>query len=146
MEFPEGFLFGAATSAHQVEGNNIHNDWWAWEQRTPTAMSSGRAADHWNLYKEDFALAKQLGHTAHRFSIEWSRIEPKPGQWNKKAIEHYRQVLLELRRHNMKSFVTLHHFTNPQWLAEQGGLGNSICCTAVRKIRSIYFSTTRRVG
>lgn len=121
MEFPKRFLFGAATSAHQVEGNNIHSDWWAWEQSTSGVHQSGKAADHWNRFREDFALAKNLGHTAHRLSIEWSRIEPRPGEFNKKALEHYREVLLELRKQNIKSFVTLHHFTNPEWLAQKGG-------------------------
>lgn len=115
------FLFGAATSSHQVEGNNIHNDWWAFEQTHPGFPKSGLACDHWNRWREDLVLAKQLGHTAHRFSLEWSRIEPKEGQFNRAVIEHYREVLLELKRLNMKSFVTLHHFTNPQWFALQDG-------------------------
>ena len=79
------------------------------------------ACDTWNRFREDLAFAKELGHTAHRFSVEWSRIEPVQGQFNRQAIEHYRQVLEELRRLNMKSFVTLHHFTNPAWLAQGGG-------------------------
>lgn len=115
------FLYGAATSAHQVEGNNIHSDWWAWEQRTPGATKSGKAVDHWNRYPEDFALAKSLGHTAHRLSIEWSRIEPAPGTWNKQATDHYRNVLEELKQQGLATFVTLHHFTNPGWLADRGG-------------------------
>ena len=117
----ERFLYGAATSSHQVEGNNIHNDWWAWERAQVDVEDSGRAADHYNRFREDFALAAELGHTAHRFSIEWSRIEPERGKWNTNAIEHYRQVLQELRRHNMKTFVTLHHFTTPLWLTNRGG-------------------------
>lgn len=118
------FLWGAATSSHQVEGNNVHNDWWAAEKRVPELEESGRAADHYNRFREDFALAKQLGHTAHRFSIEWSRLEPKRGHWNMREIAHYREVLEELRRLGMKSFVTLHHFTNPNWLAKEGGWEN----------------------
>ncbi len=115
------FLWGAATSAHQVEGNNIHNDFWEWERKTPSIEKSGLACDSWNRWREDFALAKELGHSAHRFSIEWSRIEPVQGQFNRQAIDHYRQELEELRRLGMKSFVTLHHFTNPAWLAKKGG-------------------------
>lgn len=125
MDHHTGFLYGAATSAHQVEGNNVHNDWWAWEQYTRAATKSGQAADHWNRYKEDFALAKSLSHTAHRLSIEWSRIEPAQGQWNKKAIDHYRAVLTELKDLGMTTFVTLHHFTNPRWLTERGGWESS---------------------
>lgn len=115
------FFWGAATSAHQVEGSNIHNDWWHWEQKTPSAHKSGLACDHYNRYAEDFALAKTFGHNAHRLSLEWSRIEPVCGQWNQGAIEHYRSVLSELRRLGLEPFVTLHHFTNPQWMAERGG-------------------------
>lgn len=116
-----GFLYGAATSAHQVEGGNVLNDWWEWEKNTPGIEQSGKAADHWNRYKEDIALAKTLGHNAHRFSIEWSRIEPEPGVFSRAAVEHYRSVLKEIRRHNMKSFMTLHHFTNPLWFSRNGG-------------------------
>lgn len=117
----EEFLWGAATSAHQVEGNNIHNDWWAWEKKQPLTMRSGLAADSYKRWREDLALAKQLGHTAYRFSLEWSRIELAPEKWNREAIEHYRQMLLEVRRLGLKSFVTLHHFTNPLWFARRGG-------------------------
>lgn len=123
---PEGkFLWGAATSAHQVEGNNVHNDWWDWEKSTPDIEESDLAGDHYRRFREDFALAKALGHNAHRLSIEWSRIEPREGTWNKAAIQHYREVLQELRRLGLKTFVTLHHFTNPLWLAQKGGWTNS---------------------
>jgi len=116
-----GFLFGAGTSAHQVEGNNVHNDWWAWERSRNDIDHSGLAADHYRRYREDLQLAKELGHNAHRISLEWSRIEPDPGKFELKAIAHYRDVLLEMKRLGMTSFVTLHHFTNPLWLAERGG-------------------------
>jgi beta-glucosidase len=114
------FLWGAATSAHQVEGNNIHSDWWAFEKRR-SGDRSGLAADHYKRFADDFALAVSLGHTAHRLSLEWSRIEPAPGQWNGAAVTHYREVLTALRAAGLKSFVTLHHFTNPVWLAQRGG-------------------------
>lgn len=116
-----GFLWGAAASAHQVEGYNIHNDWWAWEQSLPANKRSGRAADHYHRFAADFALARALGHNAHRLSLEWSRIEPSPGHFNERAIEHYRQVLEELKKQKLTSFVTLHHFTNPVWFARAGG-------------------------
>lgn len=119
------FLYGAATSAHQVEGDNIHNDWWDWEKRTAGVERSGKATDHYNRYKEDFAVAKDLGHTAHRLSIEWSRIEPQEGEWNRRAVLHYRDVLGELKRLGMKTFVTLHHFTSPLWIARKGGWANA---------------------
>lgn len=116
----ETFVWGAATSAHQVEGNNIHSDWWAWE-KSDDRERSGRAANQYECFVDDFALAKTLGHTAHRLSIEWSRIEPMAGQWSMRAVEHYRAVLLALRAQGLTSFVTLHHFTNPQWFVDKGG-------------------------
>ena len=99
----------------------MHSDWWAWEQHTAGVERSGRASDHWHRYKEDFAIARKLGHNAHRLSLEWSRIEPRKGKWNKPALAHYREVLQELRCQGLASFVTLHHFTNPQWFAQAGG-------------------------
>ncbi|MEO6077828.1 MAG: glycoside hydrolase family 1 protein [Candidatus Andersenbacteria bacterium] len=122
---PHKFLYGAATSAHQVEGNSINNQWWKWEQNRPEQFRSGIACDHWNTYKEDIALTHQLGHTAHRFSIEWSKVEPVAGKFDSQAIAHYRDVLLELKKYNMKAFVTLHHFTNPLWLEKQGAWESS---------------------
>ncbi|MFH1426751.1 MAG: glycoside hydrolase family 1 protein [Candidatus Kerfeldbacteria bacterium] len=127
LEFPKGFLWGAATSAHQVEGNNIHNDWWAWEQRKgsiETGEVSGRATDHYNRYEEDFELAQKLHHNAHRLSVEWSRIEPEEGQWDWDEVEHYRDVLQSLKERGMSPAVTLHHFTSPQWIALKGGWAN----------------------
>jgi beta-glucosidase len=151
LDFPKSFLWGAATSAHQVEGGNF-NDWSEWEKenaerlaqeaektysswlpswsevknqpRNPANYISGRACDHYHLYEQDFDLAKELGHNAHRFSIEWSRIEPEEGKFNQKEIEHYRKVLLALRRRGLEPFVTLWHWTNPLWLAEFGGPEN----------------------
>ena len=119
--FPQVFLWGAATSSHQVEGNNINNDWWAWEQNRPAYTRSDRAADHWNRFEEDFKLAQSLGHNTHRFSIEWSRIEPQEGQWDSAALDHYARVIRSLRSKGMEPIVTLHHFTLPVWLAHQSG-------------------------
>lgn len=125
MKFPEGFLWGAATSAHQVEGNTTHNDWWEAEQAARVPFQSGRACNQYELFERDFDLAKSLNHNAHRLSIEWSRIEPKEGMWDEKEIEHYRTVLLALKNRGLKSFVTLHHFTNPLWFAKKGGWNNA---------------------
>ncbi len=124
FRFPDGFLWGASTSAHQVEGNNIHNDWWAWEQAGRVAQPSGAACDHYNRYRADFDLAQSIGHTAHRFSLEWSRIEPEEGRWSDAALEHYRDVLAALRERGMEPVVTLFHYTLPQWMAEKGGWEN----------------------
>ncbi len=121
--FPAGFLFGSSTAAHQVEGGNTNNDWWAWEQTEGSTAGepSGAAIDQWNRYPEDFALLAGLGQNAHRLSLEWSRIEPAPGEFSDAAIAHYRNVLESLAENGLTAFVTLHHFTNPLWFAERGG-------------------------
>lgn len=120
--FPKNFLWGAATSSHQVEGGN-RNDWTEWENlgRVKNGDQSGQAADQFNRYREDFALLKSLGQNAHRFSLEWSRIEPEPGQFNQAAIDHYHAVIDELLRLGIEPMVTIHHFTNPIWFAARGG-------------------------
>ena len=143
LKFPDGFLWGAATSAHQVEGGTI-NDWTEWERENakrlaqsasrkswpdyilsgypnplePANYISGRAGDHYNRFREDFDIAKSLGHNAHRFSIEWSRIEPEEGKFDEKEIEHYREVIKALRERGMEPFVTLWHWTNPVWIGD----------------------------
>lgn len=122
--FPHGFLWGSATSAHQVEGDNIHNDWWAWEQAGKVKDCSGITCDQYRRFEQDFDLAASLSHNAHRFSIEWSRIEPAQDQWNDEPLEHYAQVVAALRRRRLEPIVTLHHFTTPQWLTAQGGWAN----------------------
>lgn len=151
LSFPQNFLWGAGTSSHQVEGNT-HNDWSLWEQENaerlakesplqffvatpqwhllkdqaadPDNYISSLACDHYNRFEEDFDLAQSLGHNAHRFSIEWSRIEPQEGLFDEQAIEHYRQVLLALKKRNIVPFVTLWHWTLPVWLAKKGGIAH----------------------
>jgi len=122
-DFPSGFRFGSSTAAHQVEGGNSNNDWWAWEHRGRTTgmEPSGDAIDHYHRYEEDFALLASLGQDAHRLSLEWSRIEPEPGEFSAAAIGHYRRVLGSLAEHGLTAYVTLHHFTLPRWLSERGG-------------------------
>ncbi len=119
--FPPDFLWGAATAAHQVEGDNRASDWWAFEQAGRLPFASGDACRHHQLFERDFDLARDCGHNAHRFSIEWSRIEPRPGEWDQDALEHYRKVVQALRARGMEPLVTLHHFTNPAWFAAAGG-------------------------
>ncbi len=114
------FFWGAATAAHQVEGNNTHNDWWAFEQSGGVKYPSGLACDQYRRFREDFEILTKLGHTAHRFSIEWSRLEPRENEWNEEAFLHYEEVLQELCRRGIEPIVTLHHFTNPIWFAEKG--------------------------
>lgn len=121
VSFPEGFLWGASTSAHQVEGGNSLNDWWRFEQEGRVPEPSGAACDQFHLYEQDFDLAVELGHSAHRLSIEWSRIEPRQGEFDQDAIDHYVRVLMALKSRGLTSFVTLHHFTNPLWFADAGG-------------------------
>jgi beta-glucosidase len=120
-DFPAGFLWGASTASHQVEGDNRLNDWWAAEQAGEVPYQSGAACEHYTRFRADFDLASSLGHNAHRLSLEWSRVEPQPGEWNEQALEHYEQVLSALRERGIEPLVTLHHFTNPLWFAQRGG-------------------------
>jgi beta-glucosidase len=121
LRFPDGFLWGSATASHQVEGNNANNDWWAAEEAGRVPHRSGAACDQFNRYPDDFALFAELGHNAHRFSLEWSRIEPRPGEFDPAALAHYRRVIETARANGLEPLVTLHHFTNPRWLADRGG-------------------------
>ena len=119
-----GFLWGAGTSAHQVEGGNDRNDWWDWERLPGTIRNgdrSGSACLHWERYEEDLDLLRSFGMDAYRFSIEWSRIEPEPGRYDDDAIDHYRLVLQACRARGITPMVTLHHFTNPRWFSALGG-------------------------
>ena len=114
LKFPKDFLWGAATSAYQVEGGIENCDW-------AKDFPAGQACDHYTFYEKDFDLIKSLGQNAHRFSIEWSRIEPETSKFDKKEIEHYRLVLKTLKSQGIKTMVTLSHFTLPLWMAEMGG-------------------------
>jgi beta-glucosidase len=119
--FPHGFLWGAATSSHQVEGNNRWNDWWEFEQSGRLPHRSEGACRHFELYERDFDLAQSWGHNAHRLSIEWSRIEPVEGHFSAAALDHYASVARALRKRGLEPVVTLHHFTNPAWFTRRGG-------------------------
>lgn len=119
-DFPEDFLWGASTSAHQVEGDNTGNDWWEWESSGGTEPS-GKACDHYNRYPEDFRLARELGHNAHRFGVEWSRLQPGEKRWDQSEWDHYKRVLDELISLGIRPVLTLHHFTLPTWLSRKGG-------------------------
>ena len=120
-QFPPGFLWGAATAAHQVEGDNRTSDWWAFEQAGRLPFRSGEACRHYELFEQDFDLARSLGHNAHRFSIEWSRIEPQDGVWDEAAMRHYQVVIEALRARGIEPLVTLHHFSSPAWFTQTGG-------------------------
>ena len=123
MKFPKGFWIGAATAAHQVEGNNIHSDCWAMEHMKTTAFKepSGDAVDHYHRYEEDVRLMKEAGLNVYRFSIEWARIEPAEGQFEDREIEHYRDVIRCCRENGIEPIVTLHHFSSPKWIITKGG-------------------------
>lgn len=153
--FQKIFFWGSATSSHQVEGGN-YNNWTEWAAENAKIKSqnakllkwpeyilknypnplqeenyiSGKACDHYHRFREDFDIARSLGHNAHRFSIEWSRIEPEEGKFNEKEIEHYREVVLALLERGIEPFVTLWHFTVPIWFSKQGGWAgkDSVAC------------------
>ena len=121
-------MWGTATAAHQVEGNNTNNNWYAWEhQKDSNGKSrihnndkSGIAANHWNLYRDDISLMNDLGVGYYRFSVEWSKIEPENGIINEKALEHYRDVCIALIDSGLTPVITLHHFSHPIWFEELG--------------------------
>ena len=137
--FPKEFLFGASTSSHQVEGNNT-NDWTEWEQsdkRTKYLKTSGleekyglqnfisgKSCEHYNRYEDDFKMAKELGHNATRISIEWSRIEPKEGEFDEKELNHYKNAVKTIQSLGMEPFVTLYHWTLPLWVKNKKGWQN----------------------
>jgi beta-glucosidase len=121
--FPQGFLWGAATAAHQVEGNNINSDLWVMEHVPGSIFvePSGDACDHYRLYRQDIALLKELGLNSYRFSIEWARVEPEDGFLSKAALAHYGEVLETCHELGITPMVTMHHFTSPRWLMKLGG-------------------------
>jgi beta-glucosidase len=124
-DFPPGFVWGTATAAHQIEGGNVNNDWWVWEHTEDSgcAEPSGDACDSFWRFPEDVRLVRELGFGAYRFSLEWSRIEPEPGEFSRGALDHYRRVCATCHEHGVLPVVTFHHFTTPRWMAERGGWG-----------------------
>ncbi len=129
------FFIGAATAAHQVEGNNIHSDYWAMEHMKHSSFvePSNDAVDHYNRYEEDIRLMAEAGLNAYRFSIEWARVEPKEGQFEKKEIEHYRDVIACCKQNGIMPIVTLYHFSSPAWLIGKGGWGKEYVVEAFAK-------------
>lgn len=115
----EKFFWGTAISSYQTEGGN--DDWSDWGKWNPRA---GKACDFWNNYEKYLDLAKEIGTNSIRFSLEWGRIEPSQGEWNENALKHYRQMIAGMRKRGLEPFITLTHFTLPQWVAEQGGWSN----------------------
>ena len=123
QKFEKGFFIGAATAAHQVEGNNINSDYWAQEQLPHSSFTepSGIACDHYHRYEEDIKLLADAGLNAYRFSIELARVEPEEGKFDPEAVEHYRKVIACCKAHGVEPIVTLLHFTSPKWLICKGG-------------------------
>ena len=121
--FPEGFLWGTATAAHQVEGGNVNNDHWEMEhaEHSPFAEPSGDACDSYHRWAEDLDLVAGAGLNTYRFSLEWSRIEPEEGEFSRAALDHYRRILDGCRERGLNPLVTLVHFTMPRWLMHDGG-------------------------
>lgn len=120
-EFPSQFLIGASTAAHQVEGGNVNNQWWALEH-VPGLLEepSGDAADSYHRWSEDLDLVAALGLEAYRFSLEWSRIEPAEGEFSRAALQHYERMVLGAVDRGIEPIVTLHHFTDPLWFSHEG--------------------------
>ncbi len=114
-EFRDGFLWGVATSAFQLEGSP-HADWSSWDE---ILSAKPEVTNHYELYREDLALLKNLGVNAYRFSLEWSRIQPRENIWDEKAVEHYQEIIDILRRDSIEPMVTLHHFTHPLWFIKK---------------------------
>jgi beta-glucosidase len=126
FRFPDNFLWGTTSAAQQVEGGNVNNDWWRWEQDgyIKDARSARVACDWWQDAEPDFDCMANMGQNAHRLSLEWSRVEPREGQWDEAALDRYRELLTGLRQRGIEPMVTLHHYSNPQWFVDQGGWEN----------------------
>jgi beta-glucosidase len=123
LTFPDGFLWGVATSAHQIEGGNVNNDWWDWEHNPDSGCvaSSGDACDSFHRWSDDVNLVSDLGLGAYRFSLEWCRIEPAEGEFSLAALDHYRRMCAACHERGVSPVLTFHHFTTPRWLTDRGG-------------------------
>lgn len=121
LNFPENFLWGVATSAYQTEGNNSNSDWWEWEKSGKADNESGRACDYWNRFEKDHDLLQELGVNVFRSSIEWARIEPEEGKFSQEAILHYREILEDLKKRDIKTQTTLWWWTSPIWFQKKYG-------------------------
>ncbi|GAP63299.1 beta-glucosidase [Ardenticatena maritima] len=146
--FPQDFFWGAATASHQVEGGNWRNDWWQWETAHPDiiddASRSGAACDWWQgRAEDDLAQAAALGQNAHRMSLEWSRLEPEPGQFDEAAFARYRDILSHMHTLGLTPFVTLYHFTLPQWATAMGGWTNP---TLIDRLAALAEACATRLG
>ncbi|ANG84552.1 family 1 glycosylhydrolase [Microbacterium aurantiacum] len=123
IAFPDTFIWGTATAAHQTEGGNVSSDWWHLEHQpdSPCAEPSGDACDSYHRYSEDIAIVKSLGLSSYRFSLEWARIEPEPGEYSRAQLEHYKRMIGTVLDSGLIPNVTLQHFTVPQWFKKAQG-------------------------
>lgn len=144
-QFPQDFLWGTATAAHQVEGNNSNSDFWVMEHLPDTVFAepSGDAIDHYHRYPQDMALLAELGFNSYRFSVEWARVEPENGRFSPAALDHYRRMAETCLAHGLKPVVTYHHFTSPRWLISQGGWENM---DTAEKFARYAGKVTQRLG
>ena len=154
MKFPKSFFWGTATASHQVEGYCDNNNWYRWENSTDKNgnprikdnQKSGIACDHWNKYKDDIELLKELGVTHYRLSLEWSKIEPTLGSFSEDAIIHYSNVIDALIENNITPYITLHHFTNPIWFDDLGGFEKEANITYfIDYCRKVFTSYSARI-
>jgi beta-glucosidase len=145
MRFPDGFLWGAATAGHQVEGGNVNSDCWylEWAKGSMFAEPSGDACDHYHRYGEDVAILAGLGCNAYRFSIEWARVEPEEGFFSRAELDHYRRMLASCVEHGVTPVVTYNHFTVPRWFAAAGGWASGAAADRFARYAS---RVTERLG
>jgi len=173
--FPDEFLWGASTAGHQVEGGN-YDQWTVWElahatemaksadkrlgslpawqkfkaeAQTPANYISGKGVDHYHRFKEDFAIARKIGLNAFRFGIEWSRLEPEPGVWDQKEVDHYHNYIDEMHKAGLEPVLNLWHWTHPVWFEERGGFGRkenlSFWLKYVQKVADEFGTSVRYV-
>ncbi|OHV43484.1 family 1 glycosylhydrolase [Pseudofrankia sp. BMG5.36] len=144
-QFPDGFLWGAATAAHQVEGGNVNADLWAseWAPGSHFAEPSGDACDHYHRYPEDIGLLAGLGLNAYRFGVEWARIEPEEGFFSRAELDHYRRMVGTCLEHGVTPVVTYNHFTTPRWFAAAGGWNGT---AAVDRFARYAARVTEHIG
>jgi beta-glucosidase len=150
--FPEGFVWGAATAAHQVEGGNHNSDCWAMEMVSPSIFRepSGDAVDQWHRFDDDMAVLAALGLKAYRFSVEWARIEPQPGAFSVVALDHYQRCIDACLQRGIAPVLTFHHFTLPLWVARKGGFNSpefadlfgNYCAKVSRRLRGFATACT----
>ncbi len=156
ITFPESFVWGAATAAHQIEGNNVNSDWWAREVDPASTLAepSGDAADSYHRYADDIRLLAESGLTSYRFSIEWARIEPAEGRFSRAEVDHYRRMIDCCLEHGVTPLVTLHHSrrragsrrtaAGPTRGPSSGSRGtSSTCCRCSTARRTCSPSTSR---